>query len=163
MYWHMDTPNDVIRAVRAHLAALAPPGDPPNPLRSSFEGEPSTFGGAFPARTVRFSGGSGQHRQRLEIPEELRFRVRIYDIAVGDRAALSSAADGSGQAEDNIIAAYSPWITALAEDGEFRAQVMDWTISGFEVDVQDTFGRLFTDADGQNILLRLETEVRVLL
>lgn len=160
MYVDGRTPEGVIKGIRAQLITYATP-EGAGPIVSAHEGEPVTFGGEFPAAVSRFIRARGQHRRYLAMPEEVTYTLNIYTLAVGDRA---TQVDGSREAEDELIAAWSHWITNIAES-DLRADVDNWEIGELEIAAQDRFGRLFTDSDGGaiNNLLRLSCDFIVTL
>lgn len=161
MYVDGRTPKEVIKGIRAQLVTYATP-DGAGPIVSAHEGEPVTFGGEFPAAAGRFIRARGQHRRYLNMPEGVTYSLRIYTLAVGDRA---TAVDGSREAEDELIAAWSHWITNIAEDAGFRADLTNVELGELEIAAQDRFGRMFTDSDAGaiNNLLRLECDFIVTL
>lgn len=159
MYVDGRTPEEVIKGLRALLVGFAAPTQS-GPIRAAHEGEPVTFGGEFPAGVGMFIRASGQHRKYLSIPEEVTYSLRIYEIAVGNRAI---EVDGSREAEDALIAGWSQWVANIAASGDFRAEVLNWDLGALEVAAQDRFGRLFTDNEGTNNLLRLACDLVITL
>lgn len=159
MWVDNNTPEAVIRGIRAQLISFADASSA-GPIGSRYEGEPVNFGGEFPAAVSRFIRARGQHRKYLAMPEELTYSLRIYTLAVGRR---DIEIDGSREGEDELIAAWSSWITAIAASNDFRADVLGWEPGELEISAQDRFGRLFSDQEGQNVLLRLSCDFIITL
>lgn len=166
-YWLLDDENAVVEAIQADFLDLAQrvTGDAPRPLRSSHNGEPSAYGGLFPA-WVFYRVTSEGNSSIAEAQEKMLAREYVCSILVLDRATLpgeSEANSGRGYADASTRRGFSAWIKELAAETRIHGRCSSIARSSTASGSHSEGGyAMFTD-EARNILWAHSCDIRVIL